>query len=905
VKISLAWIVRSVAALAFCFGVSCSSEPSSESSDRSTEPVGQVAQRLELPAYDYDPPSDPATGFVHPFGDPATSSTGEDLTSCVAADVESENWHYPPADYDVPEPEKGEMTISFWFWAHNFDRREHSLVAKGNAAVNQVGWRFYVENVEENGVETTRLIFRVGASDRTQSPNKFYSAAASKPVSPGRWYHVVGVIDRVLPGEVDPEQKNQVRLYLDEQLHPFVSGGGGAASASLKASSNAEIDSAQPLRIGWTRNPATDDYMCSSGVVRHLAIYPRALLFNGEITQLYDQYPNLHKERIDHPVPADAHFTHYSEREFGADEPFVCKEAVADVDYHYPPSNVIEDPMTGETSISFWFYARDFAHNPHSLVSKGNAVSSHAGWRFFVERDQQGVSQLIFRVGLHDEGTNKRYAAGTSKPVTPGRWYHVVGVIDRWMPGEADQRSEIRLYLDEEIEPQTSGAGGATTRYFPKAMPASARIETPQPLRIGWTRNPDNDVHQCSNGKLTGLRIYSRALSFKPEITALFDAKPPMKTDQVLFDPAVDSVNFSINSFRIPSVVRTPGGALLAFAEGRICGHEDYGDIDLVYKRSKDDGLTWSPLDEISGDDHGAWQDPTAVADFTPGHERVWLFMTHTDENVSHHGGDTNPCPPNKTTKSGDRFIWVTSTVDDGDHWTPPVKLSVQPPGETWNHVGPGVGIQLQQGPNKDRLIVPAVNGNFISDDHGDHWSFKEIQAPKRTNESTIVELSTPGSLLRNDRATNSNWDTAQRRWTSMGTISGGFADGFAPHPYLIDPGVEGSSLLYSTSPWRILFMNPSHVDAPAASGNDRRCNMTVRMSYDNGNEWPVSRALHEQMMPSETCNEPKGGYSSMATTPSGAIAALSELDPQNTGNADYRIEFHRFNFEWLLSEPH
>jgi len=46
------------------------------------------------------------------------------------------------------------------------------------------------------------------------------------------------------------------------------------------------------------------------------------------------------------------------------------------------------------------------------------------------------------------------------------------------------------------------------------------------------------------------------------------------------------------NNYRIPSLLTTQAGTLLAFCEGREGG--DSSDIDLLLKRSKDGGKTWS-----------------------------------------------------------------------------------------------------------------------------------------------------------------------------------------------------------------------------------------------------------------------------------------------------------------------
>ena len=50
------------------------------------------------------------------------------------------------------------------------------------------------------------------------------------------------------------------------------------------------------------------------------------------------------------------------------------------------------------------------------------------------------------------------------------------------------------------------------------------------------------------------------------------------------------------HTFRIPAVVRASNGTLLAFAEGRRNNSGDIGAIDLVLKRSFDNGLTWGPF---------------------------------------------------------------------------------------------------------------------------------------------------------------------------------------------------------------------------------------------------------------------------------------------------------------------
>jgi len=48
------------------------------------------------------------------------------------------------------------------------------------------------------------------------------------------------------------------------------------------------------------------------------------------------------------------------------------------------------------------------------------------------------------------------------------------------------------------------------------------------------------------------------------------------------------------HTYRIPSLLVTKSGTLLAFCEGRRNSRQDWGDIDIVVKRSGDGGQTWS-----------------------------------------------------------------------------------------------------------------------------------------------------------------------------------------------------------------------------------------------------------------------------------------------------------------------
>jgi sialidase-1 len=352
------------------------------------------------------------------------------------------------------------------------------------------------------------------------------------------------------------------------------------------------------------------------------------------------------------------------------------------------------------------------------------------------------------------------------------------------------------------------------------------------------TKDPALEPAASQAGKLSGT-------AQAQEVAALAAAQT--HTSMLLFNGGNEGI---YHSFRIPSIVRTNNGTLIAFAEGRKNGPGDYGDINLVYKRSTDHGVTWSGLLEVVGVGPGTWGNPTAVYDADKGENgRVWLFMCWNSGDIDE-WSDFNSW--------GDRRVYVSYSDDHGLTWSAQKDMTstLTPTNYTWDAVGPGIGIQTVFD-HPGRLIVPAKGRNIYSDDHGTTWKYAPI--PGGTDEGTIVEL-LDGKLLRNDRPGTTIWETTKKRLRSVGTIEGGFP-AWTADPALTEPKCEASIVRYNTpAPARIIFLNPNDPD--------QRCNMTVRISYDDGKTWPLSRAVFGW----NTCDYPnitiaKGGYSSMIKT--------------------------------------
>ncbi len=285
--------------------------------------------------------------------------------------------------------------------------------------------------------------------------------------------------------------------------------------------------------------------------------------------------------------------------------------------------------------------------------------------------------------------------------------------------------------------------------------------------------------------------------------------------------------------FRIPAVVRLGNTQLLAFAEGRKRGRSDTGDIDLVMKRSKDDGRSWGEFQVIWDDGKATCGNPAPIVDEESGD--IYLLTTwnlgedHEKEIIAQTSKDT-------------RRVYLHKSVDNGKTWeigreiTKDVKL----PNWTWYATGPGSGIQLKSDLFRGRLMVGCdhieagtkkyFSHCIFSDDHGKTWQLGGSSPRDQVNECEVVELST-GQLMMNMR----NYDRDQKTRQVMFSSDGGITWYDQQHDStLMEPICQAS--LHQSGEF-LFFSNP---DSP-----DQRLNMTVRSSADDGRTWSASLVLH------------------------------------------------------------
>ncbi|MFH9083235.1 exo-alpha-sialidase [Streptomyces sp. NPDC017673] len=161
--------------------------------------------------------------------------------------------------------------------------------------------------------------------------------------------------------------------------------------------------------------------------------------------------------------------------------------------------------------------------------------------------------------------------------------------------------------------------------------------------------------------------------------------------------------------YRIPAVVTTRHGTVLAFAEGRRDGAGDTGDIDVVLRRSTDGGCTWGPLTVVAAGRGHTRGNPAPVADPRTG--AVVLVTCANAGNVT----EAQIMRGEVTPEQG-RRVFVQHSLDDGRRFTAPrdITARVTRPGWRWYATGPGHAVALTRGPHSprggtpSRLLVPA-----------------------------------------------------------------------------------------------------------------------------------------------------------------------------------------------------
>ena len=318
------------------------------------------------------------------------------------------------------------------------------------------------------------------------------------------------------------------------------------------------------------------------------------------------------------------------------------------------------------------------------------------------------------------------------------------------------------------------------------------------------------------------------------------------------------------NNYRIPSLIVTQKGTLLAFCEGREGG--DSGNIDLLLKRSEDDGKTWSNEQVVWNDGSNTCGNPCPVVDDTTG--RIWLWMTWNN-------GNDRETEIIHQTASSPRIPYLCYSDDDGKTWSTPEDMSESCRDTSWGWyaTGPGFGIQIKNGPHKGRLVIPANhsyndpegtlrNGSYsygahalYSDDHGKTWTRSESIKPG-CNESQVAELS-DGTLEMNMRSYNDKYCRA----ISFSKDGGETWSKIENDYQLVESKCQASILNFGQlrKKQTYLFLNPA---VPVG-----RNHLTLKASFDECKNWSNGKLIYAG----------PAAYSCLTKLPDGKIGMFFE----------------------------
>ncbi len=346
-------------------------------------------------------------------------------------------------------------------------------------------------------------------------------------------------------------------------------------------------------------------------------------------------------------------------------------------------------------------------------------------------------------------------------------------------------------------------------------------------------------------------------------------------------------------SYRIPAIINLPNGDLLAFAEGRVQGSADFGDINLVMKRSQDRGQTWSSLHTLVDYNDLQAGNPAPVVDLLlPDYPEGVIFLFYNTGNNSEAEVRRN---------RGLREVWVIQSVDLGKTWSSPENITQQVhkpkhpqanlaynnPADWRSYANtPGHAVQIPDGKFKGRLFVPANHSEgdpqenfreyrahgFYTDDHGKSYQLSESLTFPGSNEATAAPLSENRLLM----SVRNQEGTVRQRILAFSSDGGATWEEEYFESELPDPVCQGSLLAIGAENGKTLLAH-----ANATDPQDRN-HLTVKISWDEGKTWPQSIPIDY------TSDSKKSSWT--------AYSDLVLLDPDTLG-----ILYERDNYQEIV----
>lgn len=340
--------------------------------------------------------------------------------------------------------------------------------------------------------------------------------------------------------------------------------------------------------------------------------------------------------------------------------------------------------------------------------------------------------------------------------------------------------------------------------------------------------------------------------------------------------------DYNSSNYRIPAIITAKDGSIVAFTDKRKYNNTDLPeDIDIICNRSTDGGHTWSePYTVAQGTGRFQGYGDAALVHSKDENGLLAVFV----------GGQglwtSTPSVPQNS--------YMVRSYDNGQTWTEPEVIThfiygkdcTDPTRKNWyaSFFGSGNGLLTSTG----RIMFVAairISGssntlyNYVvySDDNGETWNVSG-RASVGGDEAKVVELA-DGRILMSIRHGGNRWYNISN--------DGGVTWQSSPSTWydIAAPACNGDIIRYSSvnnggDKNRLLHSVPT--------GTDRK-NVTVFVSYDEGETWPTSRCIVPY----------SSAYSSLCILPDNTIGFYVEEDFY-TGKDNYSTVFYNFSLEWL-----
>lgn len=356
--------------------------------------------------------------------------------------------------------------------------------------------------------------------------------------------------------------------------------------------------------------------------------------------------------------------------------------------------------------------------------------------------------------------------------------------------------------------------------------------------------------------------------------------------------------------YRIPALVETTGNTLVAIADQRGSALGDLPNIiSIVAKTSTDGGKTWGEMVTIAQGNSTAgttYGDAAAVYDSKTG-KIITVFVGNENYGTNCVGlWASNSTYPLR--------LYQSESSDNGKTWTTPKDISesiynaIYGSKNSWigMFAGSGSAVQLKKGEKAGRLmfVVAARNNStwggamsnyaVYSDDNGVTWQVSSNAACTTGDEAKIVELENGDLLMSIKNRADDSSNGKGYRLMAKSTDQGATWTTATVNNNLNDPGCNGEVVSYETADGKYYLIH----SMPGSTSI--RENVTVYLSSDGGQTWPISRQVYNGY----------SAYSALEVLDDGTIGIIVEegkWDGNLPGTDGFNLAYYNFTFDWLM----